>query len=276
MCVSNIFSQKKDKNRDYYFFDDDYLYKSKPTVDISYGYSKLTLKNSGITFSNSGMVDLKLGYTFLAPSRFNKRIIKYETNFLYGAQISPNLYSSKNLNYGNGRTWSFGAGTAKGYGYGIGKSSAIILYNSNSFFWTKYDDGIATELFLSNGQYNTINDYKGTFRFGTGTEAGILIPTARWLNLQLQFDRTLVFPRHLVWKQFGIMLIEGASQAIIDTFIKSIMKSSPFAGPIMNFVLKNALSYGIYELRRDKMNWPFQSTQPMLFDTFKGGFSLMF
>jgi hypothetical protein len=63
---------------------------------------------------------------------------------------------------------------------------------------------------------------------------------------------------------------------LLDTFINEVFKSSPAAGPIVNFVLKNALAYGIYELRQEKMNWPFSSEAPLAFDQFKVGVTFIF
>lgn len=273
----NSFSQNgKKHNRDYYIFDEDYLYKSRPTIEISGGYSKLSLKNSEIVFNNSGSLEMKLGYTYLAKSKYAKNIVKYENNYLYGGMVAPSLLSSNNINYGNGRTWKFGLGSSSGYGYRLGAKSSVVLYNSGSIVWTKYDDGITTPGFLNNGFYNPINDFKGTFRFGTATEAGILIPLSGIFNIQAQYDRSVVFSRHMVWLNFGSMLIEAFGQTAIDGFVKAIMKSSPESGPIVNFLLKNALSYGIYELRKDKMNWPFRSASPMFFESFKAGFTFVF
>ena len=57
---------------------------------------------------------------------------------------------------------------------------------------------------------------------------------------------------------------------------KEIFESSPQAGPIVNFLLKNALAYGIYELRQSDMNWPFTTTPPLSFDTFRLGATFTF
>ncbi len=161
----------------------------------------------------------------------------------------------------------------------LGKKSSLVLYNASSIVWTRYDDGFSSPLTQEEAnsyRYGTLSVFNQSMRFGTNTEAGIIIPIAGFVNLQAQFDRTLVFPRHLVWKHLGSVMIEAIGQTAIDGFIHAIMKSSPMAGPIMNFVLKNALSYGIYELRREKMNWPFESTEPLLFDSFKAGFTFTF
>jgi len=36
------------------------------------------------------------------------------------------------------------------------------------------------------------------------------------------------------------------------------------------------LSYGIYELKQDKMNWPFETVPPLAFSQFKIGVSFVF
>ncbi|HSP87628.1 MAG TPA: hypothetical protein VLN45_05810, partial [Ignavibacteriaceae bacterium] len=62
----------------------------------------------------------------------------------------------------------------------------------------------------------------------------------------------------------------------LDSFVDEIMDSSPYAAPIVGFVLKCALSYGVYELRQDKMNWPFKSAAPLAYDQFKFGMTFTF
>ena len=63
---------------------------------------------------------------------------------------------------------------------------------------------------------------------------------------------------------------------MIDHFSKEVLKASPIAGPIVNFLLKNALSYGSFELRKKYMNWPFETVSPLMFENFKIGLSFVF
>lgn len=262
---------------DFDFWRTVYLYKSRPTIDLSYGQSHITLKNSALDFRDAGLLEIRLGYTYLSKSSYSNKITRLENNYLFGSYISSKI-NTKNSN-AEDKSWRFGFGNSNGYGYLLGKKSSLVLYNSNSITWTRYDDGFPSAMTpeeLNSYRYITLGDFNQTFRFGTTTEAGIIIPIAGFVNLQAQFDRTLVFPRHLFWKHLGSVMIEVIGQSAIDGFIHAIMKSSPMAGPIMNFLLKNALSYGIYELRRDKMNWPFESREPLLFDSFKAGFTFTF
>ncbi len=278
LISSGASAQDKDKDKwKFKVFEDDYFYKSRPTVDITYGMSKISLKNSNLDFRDAGLMEMKLGYTYLQKSRYSKNISKFENNFLLVSYISSKLNTKNNA--AEDKTWRFGLGSSNGYGYMLGKKSSLVLYNASSIVWTRYDDGFSSPLTQEEAnsyRYGTLSVFNQSMRFGTNTEAGIIIPIAGFVNLQAQFDRTLVFPRHLVWKHLGSVMIEAIGQGAIDGFIHAIMKSSPMAGPIMNFLLKNALSYGIYELRREKMNWPFESTEPLLFDSFKAGFTFTF
>ena len=90
------------------------------------------------------------------------------------------------------------------------------------------------------------------------------------------YERSIVFQRHLFWKWAGSAIIEAAAQGLLDGFISEVFESTPAAGPIVNFLLKNALAYGIYELRQDKMNWPFSSEAPIAYDQFKFGVTFVF
>lgn len=275
-------SGKDKSNWDFDLWNNEYFYKSRPTIDLTYGASNISLKNSGITFKDAGLLEARLGYTYLSKSKYSKSISRFQSNFLYGTYISSKI-NAKKISGTEDKTWRFGFGNSSGYGYILGKKSSLVLYNSSSFTWTRYDDGgLHIELF-GLGENDPYYDYMkkiGAFdesiRFGSSTEAGIIIPIAGFVNMQAQYERTIVFPRHLFWKHLGSVMIETVGQTAIDGFIKAIMKSSPMAGPIINFVLKNALSYGLYELRREKMNWPFNSTEPLMFDSFKAGFTFTF
>ena len=121
-----------------------------------------------------------------------------------------------------------------------------------------------------------LDRFEDGVRFGTSSEGGLKIVATSLVTLEVGYERTVVFERHLFWKWAGSGIIEAASQGLLDVFIKEIMKSSPAAGPVVYFVLKSALGYGIYELRQDKMNWPFKSSAPLSFDSFKFGLTFTF
>lgn len=277
--LSSAFSQKK---HDYW---KNYISDGKPTIELAYGGSHLSEKNSGIDFNypanlGYGLIELKLGYSYAYPVKRSPNITHYTNNLIHGSYISSNLRTDEPTSDAD-PTFRFGFLNASGYGYLLGKKTSLMLYNSNGITWTRYDygDPVFTAEIPNPEKDNYIRyiePFNQDIRFGTTTEAGAVIPLGTMLNINVEFDRTLVFPRHLVWKHLGSVIIEAGGQALIDGFVKAILKSSPGAAPVVSFLLKNGLAIGLYELRREKMNWPFNSTEPLLFDTFKAGLNFTF
>lgn len=71
-------------------------------------------------------------------------------------------------------------------------------------------------------------------------------------------------------------MIEVGGLFLIDSFTKNVLRNAPVAGTFVNFILKNAYEYGFYQLRKDKMNWPFTSSAPLRYNTFKLGMTFTF
>lgn len=242
-----------------------------PAIVLGYGISGLSLNQFKGEFADPNMVELKLGYIKEKNYINTEDIIKYNFNYLYLSNISTDLGNSNSEGLSN-NTWRFGAGNAKGYGYKIGKGG-ITPYYSAALTWSRLDLKDQT---ITTDQRQLLSSFDDTFRFGTNWEGGIKFKVIPMLTIDAGYERAVIFPRHLFWKWLGSAAIETAGQWMVDGFVKEIMKSSPYAGPVMSFVLKNALSYGMYELRQDKMNWPFKSAAPLAYDQFKFGFSVNF
>jgi opacity protein-like surface antigen len=242
-----------------------------PVVVLGYGISGLSLNQFNGKFADPNMVELKLGYIKDKNYKKQEDIIKYNFNYLYLSNISTELSSSNSGELSN-NTWRFGIGNAKGYGYKIGRGG-ITPYYSAALTWSRLD---LKEQTISTDQRQLLSSFDDSFRFGTNWEGGIKFKVIPMLTIDAGYERAVIFPRHLFWKWLGSAAIETAGQWMVDGFVKEIMKSSPYAGPVMSFVLKNALSYGMYELRQEKMNWPFKSAAPLAYDQFKFGFTVNF
>ncbi len=257
----------------------------KPAITLQYGLAKMDRKNFYSKFLNPGLIEIKLGYLKDKPAWETDYIIKHSYRFLYLSNESNKL-SGKNTSGIDIESdmWRFGVGKSTGYGYKLSESAAIILYNTNTFNWSKIDftlplpiTAYTTDQYLPYYKdYNILNLYEGNFRFGTSSAGGIRIKFIDNVMLDAGYERSIVFQRHLFWKWAGSEIIEVTAQELLDGFINKIFKSSPAAGPIVNFILKNALSYGIYELRQDDMNWPFNTEAPIAYNQFKFGLTFVF
>lgn len=269
-CVSD--------KEDWYEFDFDwerngFALKGSPSISLSYGQSEINHKNFTKGFADPKLIELKLGYTTLRPSKYSEDILRYKYN---NAFLSNYFTKSSGDNSTNKKIemdiWRFGFGWAAGYGYELGEAS-IIPFHSTSMSWSrvKFKDAL-----LDSIDANIAERYNESFRFGTGAEAGIRVQIIPLISIDASYERSIVFERHLFWKWAGSGILEVAAQGMLDHFIKKIGKSSPAALPIISFVLKSALSYGIYELRQEKMNWPFGSASPLSFDQWKVGVTFSF
>lgn len=246
---------------------------NKPTIALDYGFSKMSQNGLNRSFVNPNLVELKLGYSNEKPSWQSDDILKYRFHYFRLSNITTKLSetSSNSADY-NTDLWRFGFGWASGYGYKISKSFQIIPYYNYSIDWSqlKFNSDPANA-----NDKSIIGLYNNSFRFGTSTEGGLKINLIPQIQVSLAYEHSIIFPRHIFWKWAGSVAIETAGQWAVDRFINEIMDSSPYATPIVNFVLKNALSFGVYELRKDKMNWPFDSAAPLFYEQFKVGFTFV-
>jgi len=269
--IDNDWGDKDDWDDFNFEFDMFKNYKS-PSISLTYGFSSININNFSGSFANHNIPEVKLGYTTEKPTREEEGILRYKYNYLFLSNVTTDISGTPTSNEIESNLWRFGFGWANGYGYDLG-ASAIIPYNSYSFAWSRLD----VKNFPTNQEDAAkLALFDDAFRFGTGSEAGLRIQLIPLVNLEVGYERSVIFERHLFWKWAGSALVEGAGHWALDAFVEKIMDSSPYAAPIVGFVLKSALSYGIYELRQEKMNWPFKSAAPLSYDQFKFGVTFNF
>lgn len=252
--------------------DDHFLFHHSPTISLCYGLSKNKLKNLDRSFADPGLAEIRLGFSSKEPEYDPENIFKYDFVYFSVTNIATDLGGESNHNDIQTDLWRLGLGREDGYGYALGKSS-ITLYNSSGIGWSelKVEDD---ELFPSDSALVSLWD--DSFRFGIRREAGLKIQFIPLVSLDAGYERAIVFSRFVFWEALFSMALEDGAQFLLDKFIDQIGDSSPYAVPVVSFFLKNGLSYGIYELRKDKMNWPFDSAPPLCSDSFKFGLTFVF
>ncbi len=246
-------------------------FKGMPTISLEYGFSKLSLNGFNETFGNPNLAEFKIGYTDI-KSTDEENILKYKFHYFFLGNFSTKLAGSSSANKLATDMWRFGFGRSSGYGYKLG-DGAIIPYHTYSFEWTRLK---MLDTPANPAGKNMIALFNNSFRFGTSFDGGIKFKIIPNIMLDAGYQRSIVFPRHLFWKWAGSVIIEVAGQGAIDHFVDQVMDASPYAVPVVSFVLKNALSYGIYELRQEKMNWPFATAAPLAYNQFKFGLTFVF
>lgn len=254
------------------------LSNSSPAISLQYGIAKLDRNNFQNKFVDPNLLEVRLGFIKEHNTWEKDNIIEQRYRYFYLSHESNKLASKEPTGLEiESDMWRFGFGRSSGYGYKLGENTSIVFYNSSTLNWSRIDFKYPNFLTLiPDPEIDILNLYDESFRFGTSDEGGIRFRIAKNIMFHAGYERSVVFQRHLFWKWAGSAIIEEAAQGLLDGFIHKIFRSTPYAGPIVNFVLKNALSYGIYELRKDKMNWPFKSEAPITYDQFKFGMTFVF
>ncbi|MGE5496467.1 MAG: hypothetical protein ACM3Q2_00215 [Syntrophothermus sp.] len=250
-----------------------YSFSGQPTIEALYGVSAIGVKSLNGKFADAGAAELRLSYSTLRERGYG--IAVYKNNFVFLSNNNLDLKEQSKAGNLNSEAWRFGIGWQRAFAYTIG-SAAIIPYNSNQIVWTRFKVQDSLGTVRNAADRNVLKEFDETFRFGTSAEAGIKVQIVPVLTFNAAYERAAIFPRHLFWKQAGSWIIEMAGQGVLEQFAKEVMHSSPAAGPIVNFLLKSGLSYAVYELRKEKMNWPFDSAEPLTFDTWKVGMTFTF
>lgn len=255
---------------------------SRPLIEFNYGFGEPKHDQFISKFAQTGLMEIKLGYSSI-DSEYRDLIVDINERYFFGSKVSDKLHSDNaQSNEISTELYRFGFGRREGYGYVIGPT-ALIPYFQTAFVWSKLNnvagDFPKTGVLLFDGKSNDeriVERYLGNFRFGTLAEGGAKFEIAGVASLNASYEASVIFPRHLVWKHLGSMIIEAAGIWALDEFVDEIMDRSPAAGPIVNFLLKNGFTYGFYLLKKENMNWPFETEAPLTYETFKVGMTFTF
>jgi hypothetical protein len=241
-----------------------------PYIGLNYGMTRFNNNLSTQNFLDVGRASLKLGY-FTQEHYKTDYLVRHKNKHIFINNFTKDLFKAKTVQPLELSAWQFGFGNEKGYGYKFG-SSAIIPYVVSEYSWTQID----TDLKKSGADSSMLNLYYNYFRFGQTAGTGIQFQIIPLISLDANYSFGIVFPRHLFWKHLGSLIVEEIGNSSLDWFIKKIFKFTPEAGPIVNFVLKSGLSYAFFVLRKEKMNWPFNTTSPLTHESYNVGLKFNF
>jgi hypothetical protein len=247
----------------------------RPTLSFLYGFSNMSMKDAQRNYADPDLLEMKIGYTSKRSTWDDNDIFNYSNKYLQISYFSTELANTSNNPDVLSKMWRIGFGKASGYGYGFGDFS-LVPYHASGFAWSRVEmlpDKIQTFAALPP---SGLEDFDQTIRFGTSAEGGLMFTFADHYTIEAAYERSIIFRRHLFGKWVMSAIIEDITQSLMDGFINGVLDHSPKAAPVVNFLLKNALSYGIYELRQSKMNWPFNTEPPLSYDQFKFGVTIVF
>jgi hypothetical protein len=243
-----------------------------PVVEGSYGYGMFGHKLFTADLPATATMSLKLG--FREVKTYKSWGKKLDERFLIGTYGKSTIPPGKEGSGGTtGEWWRVGTGQRSGYGWELGKQ-ALIPYHQYSF-------DIAEPTFtpgagLTPGDSAILLRTAGDWRFGMSTEGGFDVELFSSIAASAGYEMSVIYPRVVFPKWFGSYLLLGSSIVVITNFAEEILKTSPFFGPILYFVLRNGVAYAFFYAFRGDMNWPFPSETPMMVQTLKLNVSIRF
>jgi hypothetical protein len=250
-----------------------FTYRRSPTLSIYYGWTTPSFDGFTQDFAKSGFLQFKIGGSTVRTKDMIANLVNYKYEYFEVANFAPRLTTLPSSNEVVTETWRFGGAAETGMGYGNPSSFSVILYNSGGINWSQIS---VPKQVLTPADSNILELYNGTFRFGTLSEGGVKLRLSNLFIIDGGYERAMIFPRTLFMKWVGSALLERVFQWGVDEFVDKVVDNSPAAAPVVSFVLKNGVSYAMYELRKKSMNWPFPSDPAMLNDTWKIGVSMTF
>ena len=265
----------------------DWEFNGTPFIEGNYGIGVVKNKNMFYDFKRVGLAEVKLGYSS-REDFFEKKIIEFSDKYFFISRLGSDiLETDPKINELRSEMWRFGFAKRTGYGYKLGELY-IMPYHASGFVWSRlhmkdFPPSVWPAVYpplpgqiVAGADREFLDRLNNTFRFGTTVESGINFDIASSVGINVGYEATVVFPRHLFWKHLGSMVIEGAGMGMLDHFINEISDSSPLSVPLVNFILKGAYSYAFHSLKKDKMNWPFNTETPLTYETIKFGLTFTF
>jgi hypothetical protein len=233
--------------------------KNDPTIEVSYGLNVLSLPND--IFNESFALDYKLqllyGFSRFYGLRGVPEVDYFASEYAYISNISSHLKPRNWIN--NDLTtdiWQFGFGYRNGYGWNQPNGSQIFLYHSGSIDWTHVDFEMPSKLPV---YQHVLDEFDDMMKFGTTFNCGILYSLNETFNINANLSQSQTFPEYDFGKWAGSAGSELLIQRLIDYFGNDVIRSNVKYGPLYVFLLKSGISSVIYQLRKSKSFYPFNS-----------------
>jgi hypothetical protein len=247
-----------------------------PSLTLSYGFVQTGLDGLSQSLYSPRSFELRLGGMRQDLETKSEYVVQHRNDYLSVGVATKDLGGEVKAREIGFTTWTAGLGWERGYGYkftSANEGPAIHLLVAHGVQW----GNLALKGGISNGPDSTLMEsYEGGIRFSTKSGGVIRFHILPLLALDAGYERMVMYRKHKFWEWLGSVIVEGSGEWVIDRFVDRILSTSPGAAPIVNFVLKNAVSYGVYELRKKNGSWPFESEAPMTYDTFRVGITMVF
>jgi hypothetical protein len=256
----------------------DFWFKSRYMLELSYGIgypNQIDFKNE---FAPIGNWEMKIGRSEI--DKYSKKNVELSERYLFFSYLNSTIQSQEITESEiQTRSYRFGIGSTDGLGYYGGSGFSVTPYVGQAFVWTQLDDFSSSlkpeEGDTTSSDFNILNRYWGTYRFGDRVLYGIKTEISSKVQLDLYYETAVVYPRHLFWNWSGSFILAEAGYGLLSHFLDDYTEQQETFGPVINFVVKSLYLYGYYVLRESDMNWPFNTEAPLRYQILNFGVSVV-
>jgi hypothetical protein len=243
-------------------------------LDFTYGVSLLSISSGGDKLANAYPIEGTYGFIRIDDKQDGLNYLRYDSEFASFGNISAHMGPAYKTSDGNPTDgWRGALGLSNGYGYQYDKGKHILLLCHESAFSINRID---IEYPATNEQDQQIfNQFDEEYRMGSFFRSQLKYKVSGIFWISGGYEHSLVYPSFEFLPWLGGWLIENVSQRWIDFVEPELMEFAGDDYPWLYFGVKSMLSFAMYELRRSKAFWPFASSEPLNYDSFKIGITLV-
>jgi glycerophosphoryl diester phosphodiesterase len=256
----------------------DFWYQSRMMFELSYGIGSPNQKEISNDFAPVGNLEIKIARSEI--DKYSKKNVELNERYLFFSYMNSDFYmgdvSAEEIVT---TSYRFGIGSNDGLGYYGGNGFSVTQYVGQGFVWTQLNDFSdflkPQEGDTASADYNILNRYWGTYRFGDRSLYGIKAEISSIVQLDLYYETAVVYPRHLFWYWSGSFILAEGGLAVLSHFLDDYTAKQEALGPVINFLIKSLYLYGYYVLREQDMNWPFSTEAPLRYEMINIGVSIV-
>ena len=251
----------------------------RPGLQVSYGVADFQYKTSfNPSIQPMRMIDIGLQSLVTVPLRRKSDIGRTSADRLYLQLYGANYGGTVDNMQSQLKGLRWGFDLVSGYSYLDSQGSPTIsLLHRGGPVWSYNTFTINSLAVPPNDPQAQLAAELAKSHFGSHTGAIIRWDLNSTFAINAEWERTMMFDDYSFFGWLGSVTLEGLSQAILGgTGIHRIETKASRSVPVANLLLRSALSFGIYELRRSKQHFPFGSTAPMVSDAFRFGLTVSF
>ncbi len=237
------------------------------TLEASYGFAAPSARSSSAVAGTNFSLEATLGAKRFLDSRHSSLLVDvaypHAIASYTGAISRPPDTTTQTTTLS---LIKIGLGIKDGVGYKL-EQAAVTPTLTSAWLLTVPSFG---RLLASPDEQSKLERFNG-LRFGVSSAAGLNIQLASSFAVDFNYEQTLVFPRVVFLQFLGAQALQMGMQIGAGYFIDAVFGGAPSLLPIAHTVLKSAINFTLYALRRDRQFFPFESESPLLVNTLKLG-----